>query len=530
MLRRLVVGGFFSVLALLVVECWPMAQQISVSPDSKWIALSVPPELAERSHLWLIERATWEFVTALRDGEAVSWPTWSPNGQELLYVASTGLQSVEGLNNLNNMIAQEWRLMLYSPETGESRQLFEDQESYPWGLSFSPDGQKIAYYRTSAGGKIEIVLFDRRKNQQQVIQVVQAGEQLRYLPYGPSLVWLAGTNDRSPRLVLVRVEEILSSLEQASTVRVVRGRIVRAQLDCYCEEEIAHGYYPLLPTSLFIVASPDGRRLYLNGYPRSFALAPEEPIYLYEIDIEERQALALYEGNGIALAPALSPNGSQLLFTVIENQKSDLYLRSFQALSPAAKITDDGRTGFGFWLTDEEIGFLRSAPGDRPAREIWRKNLITGEEEALTPILARQRRTAQLSVQLAAAQQEAQQYKEELSQTQEMLRELQGQIESLSRSLQQLSAGLQAQSQQTVEALSRQLIDPVQQINSLNRTVSDLKQQTEGLDAKLTELQKRPQFDIWLVVLIVAVGALFVVGILRRSFKTTVQQLAFPPQ
>lgn len=539
MWKRWVVGGFCALLSLLLLGCWPMPQQIAVSPDGQLIALSLASEtqglyepLSERSQLWLIERATGELVTVLRDGELVSWPTWSPNGQELLYVASVGLRSVEGLNTL---IATEWRLMLYTPATGESHLLLADRESQPWALSFSPDGQKIAYYRASLDGKIELVLFDRTENQQRVIQTVQEDQRLRYLPYGPRLLWLEQAEDSSLGLVLVRVEELLPSdelpsLEQASSVRVARGRIVRVQLDCHCEEEIARGYYPVLPTPLSIVAAPDGRRLYLNAYPRSFALTPDEPVYLYEIDIEERQIFAIYEGNGIALAPALSPDGSQLLFTVVEHQKSDLYLRSFQALSPAAQITHDGQSGFGFWLTNDEIGFLRRVSTDRPAGELWRKSLLTGEEEALTPILARQRRTAQLSVQLAAAQQEAQQYKEALTQTQEMLRELQTQIESLSQSLQQLSTELQAQSQQTVEGVSRQLIDPVQQINALRQAVSELRKQTEGLDTKLTELQKRPQLDLWTILLIVAGGALVVIVILRRSFHAIVQQLAFPPQ
>ncbi|MCS6935999.1 MAG: hypothetical protein NZ610_05070 [Candidatus Bipolaricaulota bacterium] len=535
MWQRWVVGGLFSVLALVLSGCWPMPQQIAVSPDGRFLALSMPLEtqglyepLAERSQLWLVERATGEIVTAIRDGERISWVTWSPDGQELLYVASTGLRAVDEL-----LLADEWRLMLYRLETGERRLLLADRESVPWGLSFSPDGQQIAYYRVTDEGKIDLVLLDRVGQESRVVQTIQEGGRLRYLPYGPRLLWLKDSD--TPALVLVRVEELLPSeelpaLEEATSVRVARGRIVRVQLDCLCEAEIARGYYPVLPVPLFIVASPDGRRLYFNGYSHSFALTPEEPIYLYEMDIEERQMFAIYDGDGIALAPAISPDGSQLLFTVIEHQKSDLYLRSFQALSPAAKITHDGRSGFGFWLTDEEIAFLRRVQADQPAGELWRKHLISGEEEALTPLLARQRRTAELSVQLAAAQQEAQQYRQELIQTQETLQELQNRIELLRQSLQELSAELQAQSQRTVEEIARQWIDPVQQINALRQAVSELRKQTEGIDAKLTELQKRPQLDLWTVALIVAIGALVVIVILRRSFRTIVQALAFPPQ
>ncbi len=530
MSKQLVVGGFLAWLGLLLMGCWPMPNRISVSPDGKFIALSMPAEtqghyeaFSEKSQLWLLERATAQLVTAINDGAAVWWATWSPDSQELLYVASDGLQEVPG-----GMIAKQWRLMLYSPATGERRQLLADRESSPWGLSFSPDGQKIAYYRATES-KLEIVLFDRASGDAQVIQTAQADGQLNYMPYGPNLLWLG------EKLVLVRVEELLPNgdlpvMGDAAAVRVVRGRVVRLSLDCYCEEEIARGYYPLLPTPTFIIASADGRRLYLNGYPRSFAFTPDEPINLYEIDIAERQTVAIYEGEGIALAPALSPDSTQLLFTVLERQQGDLYLRSFQSLSPAAKLTHDGHTGFGFWLTNEEIGFLRRVPGDRPAGELWRKNLITGAEEPLTPILALQRYTAQLNVQLASAQQEAQRYKEEITQTQEALKELQKEIQSLNESLQKLNAELPSQSQQTVEQISRQFVDAVQQINALNRAVAELKKQSEDLEAKLVELQRRPTLELWSIALVVALAALCVIWVLRRSLGTLAQQLAFPPQ
>jgi hypothetical protein len=98
MSHRWLMGLFVFVLSVILAGCWPVPNRISVSPDGV-IALTMPDETTglyeafpHSGHIWLIDALTGRVQTVLTEGENLSWATFSPDGQELLYVDGPPLE------------------------------------------------------------------------------------------------------------------------------------------------------------------------------------------------------------------------------------------------------------------------------------------------------------------------------------------------------------------------------------------------------------------------------------------------------
>lgn len=532
MRTRIMAGLFVCGILVTVAGCWPMPNRISVSPDGA-IALTIPNEtdgsyeaLPQAGRIWLIAPLTGRVQTVLTEGENLSWATFSPDGQELLYVDGPSLELQQ---ILSEKLSYPWRLMLFHRSEGTHTKLLSKDHGFLWGPTFSPDGRTIAYYRGDGESRLGLYILDRDTREERLLKLVQDNDGLYYAPYGPGPLWTPdGQGIFVFRIEQVLPEETMPSPEEITveTVRVFEGRLAVLSVDCGCEQSIVKGFFPLLPVPLSLAVSPDGQKLYVNGYDQTFSVSSQERVNLYEITVETGEQAVLYEGGGIALAPALSPDGERLLFTVISPQeplKADLYLLDLTSAAPARKLTDDGRSGFGFWLSSGTVGFLRAKDGALLRGEVWVKSLSTTEERNLSELLAVQSSVPTLI-------REAQAYQEAFHQVQQQLSLLNETVASLSQKLD----AAQTQSAEINNQINQRFDELAQQIGALMADVSAVKAQISGVETDVKAVSARPTLSVGQLVVVLFIALLItvivIVLLIRRSLHALAQQIAFPPQ
>jgi dipeptidyl aminopeptidase/acylaminoacyl peptidase len=525
MSHRWLMGLFVFVLSVILAGCWPVPNRISVSPDGV-IALTMPNETTglyeafpRSGHIWLIDALTGRVQTVLTEGENLSWATFSPDGQELLYVDGPPLEP-QGV--LSAVPPRPWRLMLFQRRTETYTELLRGDRGFLWAPTFSPDGRKIAYYR-SDGESLGLFLFDRETREEHQLKLMRDRERIFYVPYEPGPLWAPDGQG----VFVLGVERMLP--EDSETVRIVEGQIALVSIACGCEQRVLRGFFPLVPAPFSLIASPDGTKLYFNGYDRTFSVSAQERVNLYEVALETGEQATLYDSGGIVVAPALSPDGERLLFTVIvpeEAPKADLYLLDLTSARPARKLTDDGRSGFGFWISQERVGYLRATEPGVPKAEIWIKDLSTGEERNLSVLLGVQRPVVQLI-------RDNRRYQEELTMTQQALGSVERQLQALGETIAELSRKLdavQTQSAEMNDQTHQKLSELTQQIGALMADMSAVKTQLSGIEADVKATSARPALSLWQVAFALLIAVIVIVWLIRRALHTLAQQLAFPPQ
>lgn len=531
--KRALVVVSLSAMLVVVTGCWPMPNRIAVGPDGL-LALSMPDEtsgsyeaLPQRGHIWLLDTVTGRVQTVIAEGENLSWATFSPNGQELLYVESP---PIDPHQILTGKLSHPWKLMLLDRRSGTLTELVSADHGFLWAPTFSPDGRKIAYYRGDGEDRLGLYIFDRDGGGERLLKLMQDAHGLYYAPYGPGPLW---TPD-GQWLFVFGIEEIfpertLPSQLTPQTARIFAGYLAMASVECTCEQRVLRGFFPLLPVPLSLIASPDGQKLYVNGYDRTFSVEASERVNLYEVTRETGEQATLYDKGGIALAPALSPEGEQLLFTVIvpaETPKADLYLLNLLGMAPARPLTDDGRSGFGFWLSDQAIGFVRLRESEALGGEIWTRDLSTHEERNLSVLLGVQSSLVRLS-------RETKVYKEKLAAAEQALGQLEQQIRALHDAVTVFSQKLDAVQTQGFEMGNRteqRLAELSQQIALLLADMSAVKGQISGVETALQAANARPALSVWELVLALLIAVIVIVWLIRRALQSLAQQLAFPPQ
>lgn len=521
---------------LVVTGCWPMPNRISISADGL-LALSISSRetdgfyeaLPQGGQIWLVDSKTGRVQTVLTESKNLSWATFSPDGNELLYVdgPSPELQQI-----LSEKLSRPWRLMLFDRWSKTQTELLSGDHGFIWAPTFSPDGRKIAYYRGDGENRLGLYIFDRDTRQEHLVRLVQDSDGLYYAPYGPGPLWTTdGQGLFVFRIEQLLPEETLPNPEEITpeTVRVFAGHLAVLSIDCGCEQNVAKGFFPLLPVPLFLIASPDGQKLHVNGYDQTFSVDPRERVNLYEIILETGEHAVLYGGGGIALAPALSPDGELLLFTVISPEdplKADLYLLDLTAAAPARKLTDDGRSGFGFWLSNETIGFLRLQEREALRGEIWVKNLSTNEERNLSALLAVQSSIAQLI-------QETRVYEKSLERVERQLAALNDAVAALPGAVMALSEKLDAVQTQSLTIANRtdqRLSELAQRIDLFMADMSVVRTQLSGVEAEVKAVSARPALSLWQVAIALLIAVVVIVLLVRRALHTLVQRITFPPQ
>lgn len=513
---------------LVVTGCWPIPNRLSVSPDG-WLALTMSEKtdgsyeaLPHEGQIWLVDSKTGRVQAVFHGSGSLSWAAFSPDGTELLYVDSPSFELPQILRVIPS---RPWRLLLFDRRSNTTTELLSGDHGFIWAPTFSPDGRKIAYYRGDGKSQIGLYIFDRDAYRERLVRLVQDDKGLYYAPYGPGLLW---TPDGRGIFVFF-VEKLISPDIVAGPGRDFMGRLAVLDVECGCERTISAGFFPLWPVPLSLIASPDGQRLYVNGYDQTTSGIARERVNLYEIAVETGQKITLYDQGGIALAPALSPEGTRLLFTVIsleEPMKADLYVIDRAQETPVHQLTYDRRSGFGFWLSQEEIGFVRLRDPTVLRGEIWIKNLFTNEERNLTALLAVQSPLAQLSQQLQDHQQQMIEMEQALERVESQLHMLHHTIAALPEALQGLSQKLDAVQTQSTE-INNQI---AQRTGDLMADMSVVKTQLSSIETEVKALSLRPTLSLWQLVTALLLAVIVIVLLVRRAVHALAQQIALPPQ
>lgn len=504
MRTRGLVGVLVCGVFVIATGCWP--NRISVSPDGL-IALTMSEETVglyeafpSSGSIWLVAWKTGQVQEVLTDKENLLWGIFSPDGQEVLYLARPRVASSSSTWTFEH----PWRLVIYDRRTKAHTELMTGEHGLVRWPAFSPNGRKIAYYREDRDS-LGLYLLDRNAQEEKFLKLMSDRSGTYYVPYEPGPLW---TPDEKGIFVF-RVEEFLPQ------GRAFSGRLEILDIECGCEQSVVQGVFVLANVPLFLIASKDGEKLYVNGYD------DEDGVNLYEITVETGEKIVLYDGRGLAFSPALSPDGEQLLITVVadgDQEQVDLYAINVESRE-LNRLTDDGRSSFGFWLSESAVGFLRSA-------EILVKDLSTGQERNLSPLVAVQHNVIKLNLQLAKLIEEKQAYQDELLSTRQALQHLTEQLAGLTNAVIDLSAQLD-----TVQTQSRELGDQTsQQLNSLEAKISVLGTQAAGLEEGVRAARERPTLALWQLVIALIFTAVVIIVALRRALHHLAQQLAFPPQ
>lgn len=517
--------------------CWPLPNRISEGPDGL-VALSIAAKgtdglyeaFPHQGQIWLVDTKTGRVQTVLTGEENLSWATFSPDGNELLYVESP---SIEPKQILARKLSYPWRLVLWDRQRNTRTELLAGDNGFIWAPTFSPDGRKIAFYKfyhSHIGDHLNLHIFDRDSGQEKLLKPVQDRDRIYYMPYGPGPLWTPdGHGIFIFRVEHMLPEETLPEEITPETTRVFAGSIAVVDIWCGCEHGIAQGVFPFLPVPLFLAVSSDGSKLYVNGYDQIFSIDHKERVNLYEITVETGQQRALYDGGGLALAPALSPDGDRLLFTVItveEPLKANLYLLDLTASAPARQLTDDGRSGFGFWLSPDEIAFLRLQGNAAPRGEVWVKTLSTAEERNLSTLLAVQSHLVQLTLETTA-------WEKSLEQIEHQLVTLNDAVAALSRATMALSEkvdALQTQSTERADRADQQRAKLGQDISALMADISALKARLSEIETKINTLSARPALSLVHLAIALLIAVIVIVVLVRRAVHSLAQQIALPPQ
>jgi hypothetical protein len=86
-------------------------------------------------HIWLIDALTGRVQTVLTEGENLSWATFSPDGQELLYVDGPPLEP-QGV--LSAVPPRPWRLMLFQRHAETHTELLRGDRGFLWATEVLP--------------------------------------------------------------------------------------------------------------------------------------------------------------------------------------------------------------------------------------------------------------------------------------------------------------------------------------------------------------------------------------------------------
>lgn len=154
------------------------------SPEASLGKLVFPSARAGNLDIWVMDLRDPDHPTQLTTApEADVEPVWSPDGSQIIF--SSGQGTTDGVNEL-------W---LMNADGSEPRKLLEWPESFEWGATWSPDGDKLAF-ATTRDYNYEIYVMDI-EGEGEPINITRHSRLDTFPDWSPDGKWLAFMSDRS---------------------------------------------------------------------------------------------------------------------------------------------------------------------------------------------------------------------------------------------------------------------------------------------------------------------------------------------
>ena len=150
------------------------------------------------------------------DGGRANWPAWSPDGEEVAFMASPQSVGFTGMRRLD----VPWNLYVVGVGESEARRIGDFEVRYPRGLTWSPDGAWLAFSGEVSGQGEGTWLFERET--ERVTNVSnRAMDWLAWSSDGVELVAIfdPDPSETPPAFELIRIDLAAALAEAASSTR-----------------------------------------------------------------------------------------------------------------------------------------------------------------------------------------------------------------------------------------------------------------------------------------------------------------------
>jgi TolB protein len=237
--------------------------------------------------------------------EAEQNPSWSPDGQQLAFMAYTQ----EGGASINRA-----KIFLVNAD-GTGRRMLINERMTDLFPAWSPDGQRIAY---EVPGEIRSALTNGDS-----IQTLATGRdsnvrQPRWSPDGAAIAYWTQT---LPAVAKAR------SMPLETKIYVMDAQGLSKQF-------LTDGYSPSW--------SPDGSRL-------AFVTAQDGTDQIFVINSDGTKATHLTSGPATNLAPDWSPDGSQIVFQSNRDGNWEIYVMNVDGSNPRRLTNHPAGDGYPVW-------------------------------------------------------------------------------------------------------------------------------------------------------------------------------------
>jgi eukaryotic-like serine/threonine-protein kinase len=315
-------------------------RQPAWSPDARRIAFR---STRDGGGIFVLDLLTQAVKKMSVDGHN---PAWSPDGEELALAS-------EGVARPEDRYTSSSDLVALRVDDGARRKLVRGDGVQP---VWSPNGQRIAFWSVRNGQRdIYTVRANSRSGQPAEPIALTNDVAIDWNPaWSPDGRWIYFASDRGGTMQLWRIGVDPDTGEATSEPVRVQG----------FAGDLQH----------FAIAG-NGRRMIYSRFESTAQLMR------LNLDAPQHAPVPLTKPSGVATRPAASPDGRWIAFTWV-GMRDDIYLLPTEGGEPHALLRDEFQDrGPVFSPRGDWLAFFTNRSG---AWEVWRHDLKTGENQALT--------------------------------------------------------------------------------------------------------------------------------------------------